>query len=185
MADATASWTDPDALSNGLGLRIRAGGDLDDDGTDDLLLAAATHNDPVYRAGRAYVVLGGQPGSSLADDLPLQVRGTDEGQALGFSLAAGDIDGDAHDDLVVGAPVVYGAARPGAVHIFLGPLAGTLGPADADVVIYGQRDGDFLGRELTIVPGTDSRSNIIASATAWPAGQGRGAVYLIEGWSLF
>jgi hypothetical protein len=81
-----------------LGRTIARGGDLDGDGRADLL---ATGLDG---SGASFVrVISGRNGEILAHTLS---RGTDSGfAAFAHSIAfAGDVDGDAIDDLVVGSP---------------------------------------------------------------------------------
>lgn len=63
---------------------------------------------------------------------------------------AGDLDGDGHDDLVIGSPEYAGRAiAAGAARVFYGPVFGTGAFADADLRIYGVGEGDLLGYSVT------------------------------------
>jgi hypothetical protein len=63
---------------------------------------------------------------------------------------AGDLDGDGHDDLVIGTPEYAGRAiAAGAARVFYGPVFGTGAFADADLRIYGVGEGDLLGYSVT------------------------------------
>ena len=100
------------------GLTVRGVGDVDDDGFDDLLVAAP----PDSVGGRVFLYRGGSRG--LAAEPAWTMGSRDSGQYLGQSIApATNLNGDAFADLVIGAPGV----RPhqvGEVHVFAGSRTG-------------------------------------------------------------
>lgn len=102
-------------------------GDFNADGFDDLAIGIPYQDD---EAGAVMVVYGDwrglRPGSpaALHDQLVLP------GSRFGWSLAAGDVDGDGYDDLAVGAPFADrdGAIEAGEVVLLRGSVGGlTLG----------------------------------------------------------
>lgn len=80
-----------------------ASGDLDGDGHRDLVLAAILHDSDtgVRDAGRVYIYFGGPQLDSIPDRV---IDGTQPAQLIGWGLSCGDVNGDGHDDLLVGAP---------------------------------------------------------------------------------
>jgi FG-GAP repeat len=105
-----------------------AGGDLDDDPADDLVIGAPFESvGSIFSAGIIHVVYGpdvaaptqqfGQPVSAVEDD-----------DSFGFALAAGDVNGDGFDDVVAGAPFedVGGTVNGGALSVLRGSAAGVV-----------------------------------------------------------
>lgn len=120
--------------------------DLDADGVPEVLIGAYGFPGGL-RQGR---VVGLEPGASL-DAPTFEVVG-EPGVArdLGRSMVVGDFDGDGVPDLAVGAPGTRYADlwQPGVVHVFFGPVAGTLTVNDADLHIAGAHGGDAAGLAL-------------------------------------
>ncbi len=83
---------------------VSGAGDVDGDGHDDVLVGARYNDDGGSAAGAAYVVLGPVTGTldlSLAD---AKLVGEEGGDLAGYGVSgAGDVDGDGHDDVLVGA----------------------------------------------------------------------------------
>ena len=105
-----------------LGQGLAAGGDLDRDGLDDVLLGAPNdYNEGAEVSGRVYALLGGTTGTVSAADLPT-IQGSDTTGGLGYALAGGDVDGDGLQDVVAGVPGRSDTewSREGGVVLFLG-----------------------------------------------------------------
>lgn len=178
-----------------------ASGDFNDDGVDDILVGAPladAPDDSRASAGEAYVVPGGEDlaGSlDLAQDAALlTVVGGAGGHNLGFTVAAGDVNGDDIDDVIVGArfagPSAEAQAGEGEAYVIFGGggLAGTLDIAadEPDLTIVGADPGDFLSIALGSgdVNGDDIDDIILGAAGGDGPDNGRqesGEAYVVAG----
>ena len=106
-----------------LGRAVAAIGDVNDDGIGDFALGAPLADVAGTDAGRVYVFYGGWPLPATAD---LILEGRTGGEHFGHALAAaGDLNGDNHDDLIVGAPWYNGVGiEAGAAYVYYGSPSG-------------------------------------------------------------
>lgn len=101
-----------DAAGDLLARSVSAAGDVNGDGIGDLIVGADSNDVGGNSAGAAYVIFGrvGQTRtaidlSTLSDTDGLVIRGDVAFDTLGQSVsAAGDVNGDGIDDLLIGAP---------------------------------------------------------------------------------
>ncbi|MFO6428586.1 tandem-95 repeat protein [Erythrobacter sp. W302b] len=113
------------------GFAVSAAGDVNGDGFEDLLIGAYRADaDGKLVAGESYVVFGKASGFGASLDLAnlngangFRIDGIAVGDQSGFSVAAaGDVNGDGIDDLVIGAPEASSGA--GAAYVLLGKTSG-------------------------------------------------------------
>ena len=167
----------PSDFTPGSRARAVATGDLNGDGFADVILGAPDSTVTVVppsgppdvraNAGAVYVVFGSSSISGNIDSAngAFKVLGGKPGDRVGFSVAAGDVNGDGIDDLIIGAigaDFPLGAASPtradtGAVIVIFGApsLSASqtidLKTANApDVVIYGIASNDLLGASVAV-----------------------------------
>jgi hypothetical protein len=111
-----------------------AAGDFNGDGRADLAVGAHGEDDA---RGWVSVLYGASSGLTTAGAQQLRrgaggVNGTAEtNDRFGYSLAAGDFDGDGRDDLAVGVPAdVVAGLNAGSIHVLYGAGTGGLGTSD-------------------------------------------------------
>jgi hypothetical protein len=194
--DVTVYGGDPgDYLGDRFSL---ATGDFNGDGAGDILAGAPLGDGPANdreNSGEAHVIFGGPSPTAVIDlDTPRSTGATFHGGApgdnFGFTVAAGDVNGDGVDDVLAGARFAGGPDRPagGLAYIFLGgpDLTGDLQPEDADLTITGAATNDFLS--IALASGDingDGIDDILLGASGADAQDGSradaGAVIVVRG----
>jgi hypothetical protein len=89
-------------------------GDFDGDGTPDVVIGASGGSASSLSAGTVYIDYGPLGGTSDVDDLDAVFHGEAADDGAGFSLGAGDVNGDGYDDFFAGAPGYDDAVRANA-----------------------------------------------------------------------
>lgn len=127
---------------------FRVGFDANGDGHPDLVAGGLNYGDS--HPGRA-VLFYGPDLPEYADDGDVIVAGSLFDQEVGYSVSAGDVNGDSIDDLAVGAALdSTPGTRGGRAGVFLAPFSGNLDFEDADTMVSAEGESRFLGAGITI-----------------------------------
>jgi hypothetical protein len=174
------------------GFSVARAGDVNGDGRPDAVVGAPRADAPERNSGAAYVVFGRarRRGVDLRHlgERGFRIRGSTAGELAGYDVAAaGDVDGDGLDDVLVGAPGAdHGGRSSGGAYVVFGKITtsaidlGSLGRRGRGYRIEG---GRALGRAGFSVAGAgdvdaDGRPDVIVGAPQ--VGRG-GAAYVVFG----
>ena len=176
-----------------LGKWIKPAGDVDGDGTSDILLSSPVNDDVYNDGGKIYIVFGSSVTSGVLSvaDADIQLTGEAENDQAGISIAsAGDVDGDEQYDILVGAQYNdENGNAAGKAYLILGSTMGlgtsTLGIADYQFL--GENPVDLAGHSVDSAGDVndDGYDDILIGAKYNDDGGNRaGKAYLILGGSL-
>lgn len=139
----------------GTGFQVAGLGDIDGDGFDDIAIASPWMSATEHRQGAVHVFLGPVEGNPSLDDADLIFWGEEKHDEAGFAVeAAGDLNGDGLDDLLIGAP---GSDRnghnAGAVYLFHGNVdqRGEVPLHKASTILQGTEVGGRAGHSLATI----------------------------------
>lgn len=197
-------------------------GDFNNDGFQDVAVGAAdtdfTPTGGVARAnaGAVYVIFGKATFATNtvidtnlagANQPDIQIFGATADDAVGFAVAAGDVNGDGNDDLIIGAPGFDSTTvgppavqhlNAGAVYVIfggttlIGQTIDLATPNAADDLITGENAGDQFGSALAVGDvnaGTATTADLLVGApgSSGPAANppaprtNGGAIFLLQG----
>jgi len=187
------------------GNSVASAGDVNGDGIADIIVGARRADPQGNSSGAAYVIFGTQAGfpadldlSTLDGTNGFKINGAVAGEEAGISVAAaGDVNGDGIDDLIVGAQgfdlngTTAGGESAGAAYVVYGTDGGFESEIDLVALnsatgfrITGAAKGDFTGFSTSSAGdiNADGIDDIIVGAyVADPNGSASGAAYVIYG----
>ena len=144
-------------------------GDVNNDGYDDVIVGAERYGS---WTGRAYIYFGGN--GSMNTVVDLTITGTSQSH-LGYPVsAAGDVNNDGFDDVIVGASGYN--SNVGRVYIYYG---GNSLNSVADVTMDGETSGDYFGVSVSNAGDVnhDTYDDIIVGAYRYNSDAGRAYIY--------
>ena len=187
------------------GFSVSSAGDINADGIDDVIVGSPGSNQPAEDAGRSYVIFGTSAPFSASFDLDnlnglngFALNGVVEYDRSGISVsAAGDINGDGIDDLIIGASradpngdrsgssyVVYGSASTPPNPPFPNPFLLSSLDGSNGFAIHGDSIGDYSGISVGSagdINGDGFDDLFVGAFGASTSGPVTGVAYLIFG----
>ena len=142
---SNADWWALGRNSDRMG-RVFTVADLDNDGQDDLVASEYQGDTGNSNSGSAFIFNGPLTSYSISgasDDVELYGEG--ESDNFGLGSAAGDLNGDGVDDLIIGAP--NRDSYKGEAYVFLGPVTSNMSGSAADYQITGS-NSEGLGSAI-------------------------------------
>ncbi len=170
--------------SDEVGSSVVGVGDTNGDGLADVLIGAPQYDGGSTNGGAAFVLLGGTMGPLEPQDVDGTLLGDASSDLSGVYVgAAGDLDADGYDDMIVGASGYRtSVSNAGAVYLVHGPVLGEIELGDAEVVIEGNATSDALQRAQSADLNGDGTLDLVAGTEyADVAYSSDGAVYAFLG----
>jgi len=152
--DTNLSDADASLISGGrAGRALSSGGDVNNDGFDDILIGADLNSEAGTNAGKSYLVLGMERGWSKGFPLSNSTAsflGEAPNDSSGTRVSImGDTNGDGFDDLLVGAfQNDEGGSGSGQAYLFFGKRSGweqDISLSEADLSFQGEEDYHHAG----------------------------------------
>jgi hypothetical protein len=162
-----------EGVNNNFAYSVGTVGDVNGDGFDDVIVGADRYKD---FTGRAYVYAGCVDG--LSSTPIFTATGETVNNHFGFSVgAAGDVDGDGYDDVIVGA--YHYQNFLGRVYVYAGAAAGVR--ADPLFTAVGESENSYFGRSVGTAGDVngDGHADVVVGAPAH--GDYTGRVYVYAG----
>src|SRR3989339_381422 len=162
--------------SNAFGSSLSVG-DLNNDGKNDLVVGAGSHNS--YR-GRVYIFYQDGGLGDKANMADVIIDGENSSDRFGSHLAIGDLNANGKNDLIVDA--YYYNSSQGRVYIFYndGAYPNTAGLADE--IITGEAGIGYFGNSLVIGDfNSNGKIDLVIGAYGYNSSQGRAYIFYNDG----
>ena len=166
------------SASETLGESVSNAGDVNGDGFDDMIIGAKGYNS---LQGKAYIYFGGNIMNNTPDVTLIGVSIADQ---FGSSVsAAGDVNGDGFDDVIVGASSYNNGAGQGRAYIYYG---GSSMNTAIDVTLTGASGFDFFGVSVSGAGDVngDGFGDVIIGASGYNSASYQGRAYIYFGGSV-
>src|SRR3989344_3173307 len=156
LSNANASFYGEKNNDNA-GFSVSSAGDVNNDGYDDILIGADGNDQGGSGSGQSYIIFGKSSGWSMDVNLSnadASFYGENGSDNAGFSVSsAGDVNGDAFDDILIGARGNdEGGTDVGHAYIIFGKSSGwntTLNLSNANASFYGENGSDQAGESVS------------------------------------
>ena len=164
-----------------LGFSVDTAGDVNGDGYADVIIGAYGYDNGEVDEGRVYVYLGSTSGLKASPNWTGEID--QAGANFGYSVgAAGDIDRDGYDDVIVGAPLYdFGYTNQGMVSVYRGSSSGIVAFPDWATPGVDQTEARFgISVNTAGDVNGDGYADVIVGADGYDNGQtneGRAYVY--------
>ncbi|MCB9762226.1 MAG: FG-GAP repeat protein [Alphaproteobacteria bacterium] len=176
---------DGEAAGDWAGRALAGVGDVNNDGVDDIMVGAFKESGHgMTEAGAAYLILGPITSGGSLGDADATLIGEGAGDWAGHQVAAaGDVNSDGYDDLLIGASHEgTNGVEAGAAYLVLGPVSGNMNLAAADAKFVGVAPGDLAGTSIANAGDVDGDGQVdllIAAPGESSSFSRAGAVYLL------
>jgi type II secretory pathway pseudopilin PulG len=180
---------DGNAANDFFAFSMTAGGDINNDNYNDIIISAQMAPAGGTQRGTVSVYYGASTmGAILQANTPnLLIQGTDNNDNIGGSVSTADVNRDRYDDIIIGASNEdeVGVNR-GRVYIINGAsgLTSPFSAETANTILNGTNDGDLFGWSVSGVGdmnGDGYDEVAVGAYEAEDSGVGRGRVYVLEG----
>ena len=181
-ADAADAQMYGESAGDDAGRSVAFVGDLDADGLDEIAVGGPLNDDGGTDAGVAWI-LSAPTAETMLEDAPVRLIGETGSDYVGWAIAAaGDVDGDGFDDMLVGAYADgLSGVDAGGAYVVTGPLSGDIDLPSQRAIFTGVNAVDWAGYDVDSVVDADGGVSFLVGAPYEDAGGSKaGAVYVID-----